>query len=165
MAEPVPPLPVVKAKTPYKKGITVEDITHLTEIRGLTISQAARELGCDISNVSRMLTQNGITPGYLKIFKDSRADILAKLQADILSSLSNGEAIKNASFSQRAVAYGIFSDKEFRERQGADITVKYADLEGDYNTIRAKRLALAKELGVSDSTPLTIDVEPDADTE
>jgi len=100
---------------PVHKGISIDQITHLIEVEGLTITQAADRLNCHKSNISDHLQRNGITPGYLQKYKTKRADVLAYWQHKILNSISTDD-IKSASLHQKATAYGILYDKERLER-------------------------------------------------
>jgi len=110
---------------PYHKNITIEEIVHLIEVEGLNITQTAKRLGCDKSNISDHLRRNNITPGYLQNFKQNRANYLALKQAEILKSISC-EDIKKASLVQKTKALGTLYDKERMERGQSTMNIAHA---------------------------------------
>jgi len=117
----------------YHKGICIDDITHLLEVEGLTISETARRLDCDPSNISHYLKRHNITPGYLKNYKTNKADILAHWQWRILNSISPDD-LKKMSTAQKMMAFGILYDKERLER-GGEIGVNNQSLTIVFNSL------------------------------
>jgi len=131
----------------YHKGIEIDDITYLLEVEGLTITQAAKRLNCDKSNVSTHLKRNGIVPGYLKSYKQHRADVLANWQYKLLKSITTDD-LKSASLSQKVIAYGVMYDKERLERGQSTENIAYADMVKVNEKIEEKLQAMREKLGI-----------------
>lgn len=106
-----------------KDLITVEEIIEL-KLRNpeMSLSEAAKILGCSHSNIVQHLTRagkrwselTGITD-ELERFKSKRADLLAQVQKNILSNISE-EEIKKASLKDKTWVFGVLYDKERIER-------------------------------------------------
>lgn len=108
------------------KGIPIAAIIDLIENKGNSIAATARILDCNKSNITQRLHTVGVRPGYLKKYKDNRADVLATYQTIILDSLTP-EDLKKAGLSQKVMAYGILYDKERLERDQSTQNIAYAD--------------------------------------
>ena len=132
---------------PYHKGITIDEVTYLLEVEGLTISQTAARLNCDKSNISHKLKQYGIVPGYLQKYNDRKAKVYSHLQERIVKSVSS-EDIKKASLSQKVVALGILADKERTELGLVTEIHGYADMVKVNNQIDKDLAAMRKKMGI-----------------
>ena len=97
------------------KNIPIDLIIDYIENKGLNQTETAKLLGCDSSNISRQIAKYNIKPGYLKKFKNGRADILAFYQKVVLSYLTS-DKLKKASAAKLATIFGILYDKERLER-------------------------------------------------
>jgi hypothetical protein len=133
---------------PYHKGITIEDITYLMEVEGLTITQTALRLGCDKSNITDHLKRNNIVPGYLQNFNKNKAKAYAHIQERILKSISTDD-IKKASLSQKIVGIGVLADKERTELGLVTETIGYVDLVKVNEQTKQRMQELESKLGIS----------------
>lgn len=97
------------------KNIPITSILDCIETKGLTQAETAKYLNCHPSNISKRLKEMNYQPGYLKAYKNSRADIFAYCQSELLNSIT-ADDIKKASFSQKMMGFGILYDKERLER-------------------------------------------------
>lgn len=109
------------------KNIPIAAIIDLIENKGLTTGQAAKLLGCDRSNISQRLKVVGVQPGYLKKYKDNRADVFAAYQSIILDSITPND-LKKAGLSQKMMGFGVLYDKERLERGQSTENIAYADV-------------------------------------
>ena len=132
---------------PYHKGITIDDITYLLEVEGLTITQTANRLNCDKSNITTHLKRNNIIPGYLQKYNERKAKVYSHLQERIVKSVST-EDIKKASLSQKVVALGILADKERTELGLVTEIHGYADMVKVNDQIDKDLAAMRKKLGI-----------------
>jgi hypothetical protein len=96
-----------------QKNIPIETLIDLAETKKLSHSQISKIIGCSAPNVTQRLQRAGITT--LGNYKSNRADVIALVGKQILSSISD-EDIKKASLNQKVVSYGILYDKERLER-------------------------------------------------
>jgi len=118
---------------PGPKGIPIATIIDYIENRNLSLTETAKLLDCTKSNIKQRLDHIGLKPGYLKTYKENKADILATYQYMILNSLTPDE-LKKASFSQKMMGYGILFDKERLER-GGEIGVNNQSLTIVFNSL------------------------------
>jgi len=134
---------------PRHKNITIDDITYLIEVEGLTITQTAHRLHCDKSNITRHLQRNNIVPGYLQKYNQNKAKAYSHLQERILKSVSTDD-IKKASLSQKVVAAGILADKERTELGLVTEIVGHADMLKVNQATKDEIAKIRKQLGVDD---------------
>ena len=115
---------------PKHKGITLEDIIHCVVVKKLSYKETAKMLDCSASNVKQWVKRYDIKPGYLDKYKETRADILAYHQGEILKGLTP-DKIKSARLTEISTAYGTLYDKERLERDlsTANVVSIVADLE------------------------------------
>src|SRR5210317_1888292 len=113
--------------TTQQKHIPISAIIDLLENKGLNQAQAAKVLGCHKSNISYHLKQLDYTPGYLKSYKENRADVLAALQLQILKNLTS-DKFQKASAYQLTGMYSILYDKERLERGQSTENIAYQDV-------------------------------------
>jgi hypothetical protein len=142
-----------------RRGITIDQIVHCTEIEGLTIQQTAERLNCDHSNIVRHLQRNEITPGYLAEFEKRKHLVLAQMQERILRKIT-AEDIQKASLQQKVVSASVLIDKQLLLEGKATAHIAYVDLSGQADRLRQERLAIATQLGLSET-----DSDSDSDSD
>jgi len=99
-----------------QKNIPIEAIIALrTENPQLSISNIARILKCDKSNISRRLKDYDQHIKGLPEFKKNKADILSVIQSKIINGINESD-IKKASLLQKTTAVSQLIDKERLER-------------------------------------------------
>jgi len=145
--EKSPSQPTNNLPEAYHKGISIDDITYLLEVEGLTISQVAVRLKCDKSNVSTHLKRNGIIPGYLNNFNKHKAKAYSYVQEKILKSITTDD-IKKASLSQKVVGIGVLADKERTELGLVTETIGYVDMVKVNAQIDEKLKTAREKLGI-----------------
>jgi hypothetical protein len=109
------------------KGIPLAAIIDLIENKGNSIAATARLLGCNKSNITTRLQQAGLTPGYLKEYKDNRADIFATYQHMVLNYLTPAK-LKSAGVVALNALFGTLYDKERLERGQSTENIAYLDI-------------------------------------
>ena len=109
------------------KGIPLYEIIDCIESKNLSITDTAKLLNVDKSNISRRLKSAGYKPKYLETYKTHRADVLAAYQQIILNSI-NPDDLKKAGLSQKMMAFGVLYDKERLERGQSTENIAYADI-------------------------------------
>ena len=143
---------------PGPKGIPLAAIIDYIENKNLSLTETANLLGCTKSNIKQRLTNHGIIPGYLKKYKENRADILATYQGIILNSLTPND-LKRAGLSQKIMAYGVLYDKERLERGQSTENIAYADMIKVNEQIDKDLAAMRKKLGI-DTPEEGVDTPP-----
>lgn len=131
----------------------LDEILQRIEVQGMTITECARDLEMSTTAVTNALDKENIRPGYLKLYKDHKANVLALMQKKILDSVSI-EDLEKASLAQKMMGYGILYDKERLELGKSTQNIAFADLTRDVEELDKKCRELDKELGYT-----TIDVE------
>lgn len=129
-----------------QKNIPIETLIDLAETKKLSHSQIGKIIGCSAPNVTQRLQRAGITT--LGNYKSNRADVIALVGKQILSSISD-EDIKKASLNQKVVSYGILYDKERLER--GQSTENVLDIHATIRDLKALRGG--KVEGGSSDTP------------
>ena len=119
-----------------QKNIPISVIIDLLETKGLNQAQAAKVVGCHKSNISKRLKDLDYTPGYLKSFKDNRADILAALQAQIVKHVTPAKLEKATAY-QLTGMMSLLHNQERLERGQSTENIAYADM--------AKQQAIVKD--------------------
>ena len=122
-------MPAAQANTlsTAPKFIPISSIIELMEVKGLNQSQTAKVLGCTRPNISNRLKQLDYTPGYLKSFKDNRADVLSALQAQIVKHITP-EKLQKASAYQLTGMMSLLHNQERLERGQSTENIAYADM-------------------------------------
>ena len=113
--------------TTAPKFIPISTIIELMEVKGLNQSQTAKVLGCSKPNISNRLKQLDYVPGYLKSFKDNRADVLSALQAQIVKHITP-EKLQKASAYQLTGMMSLLHNQERLERGQSTENIAYADM-------------------------------------
>lgn len=91
------------------KGISVEAMIHHRN-QGLSYDNIGAILGCSGTNVYRRLREYEDDIEFLPVYRKSEQDLIDMTKARILRTFTEAE-IKKAAFKDRAVVYGILSDK------------------------------------------------------
>ena len=117
----------ITTSSTHPKFIPISAIIDLLEVKGLNQTQAAKVLGCDRSNISKRLKALDYTPGYLKTFKDNRADVLAAFQAEIAKHITPDKLQKSSAY-QLAGMMSLFHNQERLERGQSTENIAYADI-------------------------------------
>ncbi len=105
---------LTKKLTTKKGKFSVEEAIALCE-RGMSLTEAAKLLGVSKQSVSKKLRRYNYSHERLKSFKESKADLLALLQSNILQGVTQ-EEIKKANLQQKMWAFGVAFDKERLQR-------------------------------------------------
>ena len=105
---------VTHAKRSIPKNIPIEALIQLDR-QGLTYEEIGKRVGLSKWSVWQRFKTAGYMSEHLQAYKDSRADVLAYYQQQILSSLSEAD-LKKASLQVKIMAFGILYDKERLER-------------------------------------------------
>ena len=127
------------------KFIPIEKIRELIEVKELNTVQAAAILGCSAEAVRLRCINHGIKHG-LKRWRETKADILASKQRQLLDSLDSG-AIKSMAPGSRVTAFAILYDKERLERGQSTENVAYCDMSRRVSEMDAEIERLQRELG------------------
>ena len=144
------------------KYIPLEKIRELIEVKELNTVQAAALLGCTPEAIRLRCINHGIKYG-LKRWKETKADILASKQRQLLDSLDTG-AIKSMSPGSRVTAFAILYDKERLERGQSTENIAYCDMSKKLSDMDKEIERLAGELdGQVDDTPLDVSHNTDDD--
>lgn len=107
--------------TPIEK---VKD--QLAKNPNLTMEQLGQLNGVTHGSIVRLLQRHGIQRNSTEVFRNRRAEILATLQGEILSSITE-ENLTKASLRDKVIAAGVLYDKERLETGNAtSITAIYA---------------------------------------
>ena len=133
--------------TTQQKNIPISLIIDLLEIKGLNQAQAAKVVGCHKSNISKRLKDLDYTPGYLKSFKDNRADILAALQAQIVKHITP-EKLQKASAYQLTGMMSLLHNQERLERGQSTENIAYADMSKAQAIVQEKIKAFEDKYGI-----------------
>jgi len=117
------------ANQPTEQPLTIEELqaTTTTDVKalvklnqtdpGLSLRKKAKILNISHVTVKKLQDKLDIIQVHSVKFKENRADILADAQRRILNVALTDEQIKDMGHRDRAVWYGILSDKEHRERE------------------------------------------------
>ena len=105
---------VTHAKRSIPKNIPIETLIQLDR-QGLTYDEIGKRVGLSKWSVWQRFKTAGYISEHLQAYRDSRADVLAYYQQQILSSLSEAD-LKKASLQVKIMAFGILYDKERLER-------------------------------------------------
>ena len=127
------------------KYIPLEKIRELIEVKELDTVQTAAILGCNAESIRTRCIRHGIKHG-LKRWKQTKADILASKQRQLLESLDMG-ALKEMSPGTRVTAFGILFDKERLERGQSTANIAYNDYTQQMSEMDKEIEALSRELG------------------
>ncbi len=122
------------------KYIPVANVIEYVE-RGLSYTEIAKIIGCDVSAVSRKMRRHGFLASSLQAFKNRRADIFALVSAQILDSITD-EDIRQATLLQKMTAVGILYDKE---RLARDQSTHNISVSSTIDAIHREMDALNKE--------------------
>ena len=133
--------------TTQQKNIPISLIIDLLETKGLNQAQAAKVVGCHKSNISKRLKDLDYTPGYLKSFKDNRADILAVLQAQIVKHITP-EKLQKASAYQLTGMMSLLHNQERLERGQSTENIAYADMSKAQAIVQEKIRAFEEKYGI-----------------
>ena len=133
--------------TTQQKNIPISLIIDLLETKGLNQAQAAKVVGCHKSNISKRLKDLDYTPGYLKSFKDNRADILAALQAQIVKHITP-EKLQKASAYQLTGMMSLLHNQERLERGQSTENIAYADMSKQQAIVKEKIKAFEDKYGI-----------------
>lgn len=89
--------------------------------------EIASIVGCSPAYISRELKRLGFDFKHVQTFKQLKADILAAHQSKVLEGITE-EDIKKASLKDKAIAFGVLSDKEKQERDKTTVKELFADV-------------------------------------
>ena len=98
--------------------VNLKELTRLNSlVPKLSDRNKGKLLDCTYDTVQRLNKKLDYIQGVTEHFKSNRADILAEHQRVILDSCMSDIPLKQVSFRDKMIAYGILSDKEYRERE------------------------------------------------
>ena len=138
--------PITEPQTTANKNIPIELLIDYRS-KGLTLTEIAKLVGCDHSNVSRRLNALIEDIDSLPKYKQNRADIMALKGKQALNSITS-EKLQKASPSQAAMVYGVLYDKERLERDQATANVNImASIHTDITGID-KEIAELEAMGI-----------------
>jgi transposase len=83
--------------------------------KGLNNTEIAKIVGVSKNAIGQSFTRNNYVPDHLRAYKDSRADVFAHYQDQVLRTFTP-EEIKKAPFASRVMLFGVLYDKERLER-------------------------------------------------
>ena len=126
------------------KNIPITSIIELIDNKGLSQTQAAKILGCDRSSISKRLKAADYVPGQLKTFKETRADVFAYHQLEILKHLTSAK-LKSSTAYQLTGMLALLYDKERLER--GESTENVAHIHSIAKQIRDKERGIPITLG------------------
>ena len=129
------------------KFIPISAIIELMEVKGLNQAQTAKVLGCSKPNISNRLKALDYTPGYLKSFKDNRADVLSALQAQIVKHITP-EKLQKASAYQLTGMMSLLHNQERLERGQSTENIAYQDMSKAQAIIKEKIKAFEDKYGI-----------------
>ena len=118
------------------------------EVNGLNQAQTAKVLGCSKPNISNRLKQLDYVPGYLKSFKDNRADILSALQAEIVKHITP-DKLQKASAYQLTGMMSLLHNQERLERGQSTENIAYADMAKAQAQVQEKLHAFESKYGIT----------------
>lgn len=100
------------------KNIPMEKLLHYRD-QGLSHMEISKIVGCGISNVKQRLEYWDLQQPDLRFYKENKAEILARVQRMIISSITEAD-LQRMALRDRIVAFGVLFDKE-RIVRGEDI--------------------------------------------
>ena len=127
--------------------IPTEVIIHLIENEGLTITECAKRVNLNQSNISRRLQKANYTPGYLKSIDRAEISILKQLRHKLLKTIACAD-LKKVSLQQASTAYAILTDKQLLLEGKPNSIVAYADLVKARELYQAKIKAFEDKYGI-----------------
>ncbi len=99
-----------KPRKPYKsKNVRNKHIKAMAAA-GMTQRDIAKQVDLAPSRVNAIISQS-FTPAEMAAFKDIEANLLAKKRYEIIKSIDEHD-IKKANLTGKAMAYGVFYDKQ-----------------------------------------------------
>jgi len=111
-------------KRPRKdKKVNTEQALMLKTEKGLTYREIAAIQGVDHAAVYRDI-KHLLPDAETEVYKSKRADVLAKMQKELLKSITVDD-IKGMPVGQKLMGYGILFDKERLERNQSTVIVSY----------------------------------------
>lgn len=135
------------ALTSQNKFIPISAIIELMEVKGLNQAQTAKVLGCSKPNISNRLKALDYTPGYLKSFKDNRADVLSALQAQIVKHVTP-DKLQKASAYQLVGMMSLLHNQERLERGQSTENIAYADMSKAQEIVQNNIKAFESKYGI-----------------
>ena len=102
-------LQVATTSNTSPKYIPIDSLISLSE-QGKTNTQIAKELGCDISNITHRFNHYGYTPNRRKSLTGTKAVVLDLIQAKFINSIKT-EEIEKAPIQTKIWSIGVLQDK------------------------------------------------------
>jgi len=143
-------VPVDNGTAPKKqrkdKKVNTEQALMLKTEKGLTYREIAAIQGVDHAAVYRDI-KHLLSDAETEVYKSKRADVLAKMQKELLKSITVDD-IKGMPVGQKLMGYGILFDKERLERNQSTQIVGY-----DARAIEERLKQIQDMVDVIDVTP------------
>ena len=128
------------------KGIPVDKIRDLLQVKGNTQEEAASMLGCSKALIPQQCAKYGILSKHqLTMYKAQRADIIAGKHAMVMDCITVEKAEK-APLRDLVVAQGILYDKERLERDLSTGNFAIQVAEQDLSKLDAELARLEREI-------------------
>ena len=138
-------MPEAITKLPKKNSKAPKIIELKNTNPNLTVRQIAEIVNCNHSNVVQTLARYGINPEQTTNYKNNRADILAGLQHNLLSSITLDD-IKKAPMGSRVLAVAQLYDKERLERGQSTSNISYFDESKRLRELEAEETEILKKI-------------------
>ena len=135
-----------------KKGNEKVDKRRAAELvsGGLTLREVGKIMDCSKVSIHKAVKGLLMPKEALDEFNNSKADIIASKEAQILLNLTT-EDIQKASAYQKAGMFALLYDKERLERGQSTSNVAYYDIDSSHAKIAKQRLELLNRIGYSPS--------------
>lgn len=125
-------------------------------LKKLTYTDIAKQFDCSKQAVQQLLARHLPYLDVVDEIRKTRADILTAKGIELLLSLTV-EDIKKMPPGSRAMAFGLFFDKERLERDQSTENVSIHEIEDKYNAKLSERQAMERKAGVEVSDNLIDD--------